>query len=431
MHIDGSDLCIAHAVGINLPTRVLAVWRRSKVKVNRLLGNERPPGVPHGSIRPFPYEIVEMILAHHTRDLVTLKACSLTCRSWYIVTVRYLHHTLILRWNGPGIDRGGLKPLFELRGLGLAPFIKEIRVKQTVLWDGGPWFVPQTFRRRDLRNLSAFTNVHTLRFQGLEIYRFIPGIEYYFGHLSQTVRSIALHGPRCTPQQLSHFLSFFPNLDDIEIWWIITEVPNATAPDTEPVPFSPPKLQGQLTLCGFRWVETWTQLIASCGGLRFRYMHLRDVAGCAPVLLEACAKTLETLRFNATDSGTTGKWFSIGLSIISGFELMINRSPFSLAPWIWSFASQSPQISTSRGLGSRSPLTGPPSQHRPGVLLNHHISCVLRARYCLGRPRDELFARGCYAFRDAAHDERNQAVQIGVFARGFGIFARGGAAGVG
>ena len=48
-------------------------------------------------------------------------------------------------------------------------------------------------------------------------------------------------------------------------------------------------------------VETWTSLIASCGGLRFRYMDLWIVGGCAPVLLEACAKTLETLRFHVAD----------------------------------------------------------------------------------------------------------------------------------
>ena len=108
------------------------------------------------------------------------------------------------------------------------------------------------------------------------------------------------------PRRLSYFLSLFPNLDDIEILRNSVYIPYTAVPDTELIPFSAPKLSGKVTLSGFSCVETWTHLIASCGGLRFRHMELRVNATCAPVLLEACAKTLETLRFNVAD-GTFGK----------------------------------------------------------------------------------------------------------------------------
>jgi len=187
-----------------------------------------------------------------------------------------------------------LKPLSRVHGLGLAPFIKKIRVTQRGT-EKDPWFTPQAFGPNDLHHFSAFTNVRTLVIRIAEISEFIPDVEQYFGHLSSNLRSIALADPRCTPRQLSHFLSLFPNLDDIRVS-SPKQPSNQTIPDTELVPFSAPKLQGRLELYVFDWVETWTDLITLCGGLRFHYMHLHRVEGCAPVLLGACAETLETLR---------------------------------------------------------------------------------------------------------------------------------------
>jgi hypothetical protein len=60
-------------------------------------------------------------------------------------------------------------------------------------------------------------------------------------------------------------------------------------------------------------VETWTDPIASGGGPQFRHMVLDGVGGCASVLLEASAETLERLRFNVTD-GLDSEWFTKDLS---------------------------------------------------------------------------------------------------------------------
>ena len=283
---------------------MITIWHRGKVKVNRLLRNPFPRARAMGKLTSrFPYEIMEMIIAHLTRDLDTLKACSLTCRFWYTVAVPHLHHTLVLGRNGRGVARSELKPLSKLHRLGLMPLVKEIRVRQ---WCGmGGWFVPQAFGRRDLRYFSAFANVQNLVIRRLQLDHFIPDIERYFGHFSPSLRSIELFKPRCTPRQLSYFLSLFPNLDDIEVRHIYTHIPGATTPDAGLSPFSVPKLRGRLTLHSFHWVETWTHF-TSCGRLRFRHMDLRGSASCAPLLLEACAETLETLRFNAAD-GTAGE----------------------------------------------------------------------------------------------------------------------------
>jgi hypothetical protein len=279
-------------LGINLSVRMRIVWRRGKANINRLLGVPLGICAVHESTCRFPYEIVEVIIAHIARDahnLRTLKACSLTCHSWYIAAVPHLHHTLTLTHR-----KLRLKPLSKLHRLGLMPLIKELRVNQ---WDN-IWFVSKNLSRRDLAYFSALTNVHTLSSQYLDISFFMPDIERYFGHFLPTLRSIALFQPRCTPQQLSHFFSLFPNLDDINICFFSAEV---TAPDAGLVPFSTPRLRGRLVVHQFDSVEVWTCLVASSGGLRFRNVDLYRVRGCAPVLFEACAKTLETLRFNATD----------------------------------------------------------------------------------------------------------------------------------
>jgi len=73
--VNDSDLCAVCTVGTNLTARMVTVWHRGKSGVNCLLGKAYKPTCPF----PLPYEIVEMIIAHLTRDLRTLKACSLIC----------------------------------------------------------------------------------------------------------------------------------------------------------------------------------------------------------------------------------------------------------------------------------------------------------------------------------------------------------------
>ena len=313
VRMSDSDFCAVRAVGIKLSNRIATAWRRGKTKANRLLSNP-PPEIrtthectTHETTSPpppsFPYDIVEMIIAHLIRHRNTLEACSLACRSWYTVAAPHLHHTLTLMGNNPGVDRSRLEPLSKLLELGLVPLVREIRVKQR--FGSVPWFVPLVFNRSDLGYFSAFANVHTLNIENMQIYRFMPGIERYFEHFSPTLRSITLSELYCAPRQLARFLSLFSNLDDVEIRNTHRYMPNATVPDPKPVPSSPPKLRGRLTLHHSSWAETWTHLITLSDGLRFRHMDLLNVGRCGPVLLEVCAETLETLRVGARDDSVS------------------------------------------------------------------------------------------------------------------------------
>jgi len=216
----------------------------------------------------------------------------LTCRSWYLVALPHIHHTITLTDKGFGTARCKLKPLPRLHELGLIPLLKEIRVLQSTVG----WFAPEAFNPVNLFHFSTFANVHTLKIHGLDMDGFMPGIKRYFHQFSPTLRSVSLYYPTCSaPRHLSCFLSLFPNLDDVEIRQLVTF--NSPIPDAELAPFFAPKLAGQLILQDFNSTEAWTHLISISGGLRFRVMVLVQVGPCASTVLEACAGTLERLRF--------------------------------------------------------------------------------------------------------------------------------------
>jgi len=336
-----------------------------------------------------------MIIAYLIHDLGTLKTCSLTCHSWYIAAVPHLHHTLTLGEGRPRFSHNKLRPLSRLQDLGLIPLIEEIRVDQ--VFDTTYWFLPRAFSRRDLRIFSTFANVHTLKLQNMQIYHFISDIERYFGHFSPTLRSITLYDPCCTPRQLSHFFSLFPNLEDIEIWGVCVHLhtPGTAITDMELVSFSVPKLRGRLALCNSSWIETWKHLTASCGGLRFRHVHIHGSTYCVPFLLEALSETLETLQLSADNDAVSKEIRSGSLHTI--FKLIVNRKSQSIG-------AQGPPISTSRGLGSVSRRL-PCFRHRGGIL-NYHFSCVLRGR-CRPRGLCRLVSSGSRSqvVQDTAYDE--------------------------
>ena len=250
MDVDRSDLCAICTLGLNLPNRVVIIWHRGKTKVKGLFGKGPPT---HEQTRRFPLEIAEMIIAYLTDDLDGLKACSLTCRSWYIAAVLHIHRTLTLEEGRLDKRRDKLKPLSKLHELGLSPLTKQITVHQLL---NSQWFTPQAFSRRDLRYFSAFTNVRILKIEHMNISGFVPGIERYFERFSPTLRSIVLCNPCFTPRQLSYFLSLFSNLDDISIKGSSARQPDTTTPDAKLVPLSAPELRGQLTLRNYRWAET-------------------------------------------------------------------------------------------------------------------------------------------------------------------------------
>ena len=279
--------------GLNLVARI--IWYRIRAKIDRVLRHREVANAhPVQHSNTLPHEIVQMIIGLLVHDVRTLKACSLTCHSWYIAALPHIQRTLVLR----GRNRG-LNALSDRHALGLSPFTKEIGIEQAI--PDSHWFLPQFLSHQDSRPFFTFTNVQNLRVQRLDIAAFFPEFIQYFGHLSSTLRSLTLYAPRCTALQLSHFISSFPNLDDVIIRYF---APVGNVPDEMLTPLSTPKLGGKLVLVSSDAVETWEHLAISCG-LRFRYIRVWGVKKCVPVLLDACATTLETLRIELlSDNGT-------------------------------------------------------------------------------------------------------------------------------
>ena len=115
-----------------------------------------------------------------------------------------------------------LKPLSNRHELVPLPFVKELRILLCT-----SWFLPDFFHRRGSRHFFAFADVQNLMAQHVEIANFIPRLGQYFGHPSPTLRPLTLVAPRCTPLQLSNFISLFPSLDD-------TLSPSIPSPSLQP-----------------------------------------------------------------------------------------------------------------------------------------------------------------------------------------------------
>jgi hypothetical protein len=253
-------------------------------------------------IAELPVELTEEILSYLVGDMDALLACSLTCRSWYLTTVRHLHYSLTTDHDSvPPMDRTHPmqwpEPLKKMYEFGLPPLVKRLRVR---VWYFNAWFTPKELEGCNLRYFSAFKNLQELGIDDLVVSSFIPNLRQYFGHLSPTLRFLALRRPYGSSRQIVCFIGLFPNLQDLKIHYLSLSDEGETTADTTLVPLSSPPLRGRLTLALFTRKQILKDMVTLFGGLRFHRMDLFGVK-CLPLLLEQCAETLETLRLYPTD----------------------------------------------------------------------------------------------------------------------------------
>ena len=151
-----------------------------------------------------------------------------------------------------------------------------------------------------MRYFSALTNLQELGIDYLQVSGFMPDIQRFFGHLSPTLRFLALKDPRGSSRQILYFIGLFPNLQDLKLCYGRPTEEQEGTEDAELVPLSTPPLRGRLTLTCFTRKKLVEDMIIVFGGLRFCYMDLFRVK-CTRLLLGACGETLETLRLYPTD----------------------------------------------------------------------------------------------------------------------------------
>jgi hypothetical protein len=282
------------------------LWYRSKAKIkqyfSRLFGGIQETSTARSSPVPrLPQELVDVIISYFIYNTRALKACSLTCYSWYIAAVPHLHHSLTTdNWSYfPGDGKYWWpNPLKKSYHLGLLPLVQRLRIR--LCWDATRGFGPNRLGICTLRYFSALTNLQELGIDDLQVSSFMPDIQRCFGHFSPTLRSLALREPKGSCRQILYFIGLFPNLQDLKLNYLGPKVVKEDADDTTLVPPSVPPLRGRLTVTYFTRKKLVEEMISLFGGLRFRYMDLYGVKF-VWLLLDACAETLERLRLYPSD----------------------------------------------------------------------------------------------------------------------------------
>ena len=281
---------------------VKRAWCHSLARIRRMCSAIVSHETRQSSARILPLEIVEIIIAQLIYDIQSLRACSLTCYSWYIAAVPHLHYTFIapIRYNRREDPKFGWSgPLPNMHKLGLLPLVKKFQICRTAINDFQV-FSPKRFNRRILYHFTALTNVQDLRIDYLDIASFMPKIQPYFGHFLPSVRSLALRAPKGSRRQIIYFIGLFQYLDDLKLIYDRRNPQDEPIDNPTLVPSFAPPLRGRLKLTDFTMVGLLKDMIDLFGRIRFRHMDLCDVNGVG-LLLGACADTLETLRLYPAD----------------------------------------------------------------------------------------------------------------------------------
>ena len=186
--------------------------------------------------------------------------------------------------------------LAGLRELGLFPLVKEVHFLPSEI-GLSPWMGPHIFdsHPRNLYHFSALSNVRALVIDDLDLFKFTSGTRPYFNHLSPTLTSIALAHPHGSLRLLIDFLNLFQKLDNIKITHHddISGAPGT--PDADLPPIQGP-MRGRLVLYEYT-SEDWWETVTPFVGAQFTSMDLRIHLLGAQLLLDACAKSLQALRF--------------------------------------------------------------------------------------------------------------------------------------
>ena len=294
----GWNDCAPLTIAIELLAK--QVWYRAQTGIRR----GPPPATSATPLSPaakLPLEIVETIIAHLAYDTSSLLACSLTCYSWYITTVPHLHNSLVTPIYPQHSDNEILWPkqLRHMHKLGLLPLVKKFQAYERPCFTWAE-ISPKLFNCSILRQFIALTNVQELGIDYFNIPAVLPRVRRYFGHFLPTVQSLVLRSPKGSCRQIIYFIGLFHRLEDLKLLYGPENPKGEPADDSMLTPPSAPLLRGRLTLSRFTKVGLSKDMIVLFGGIRFRHTDLCDVDGMR-LLLDACAKTLETLRLYLTD----------------------------------------------------------------------------------------------------------------------------------
>jgi hypothetical protein len=172
------------------------------------------------------------------------------------------------------------------------------------------WLAPDIFDDRSLQHFQTLKNLQDLAIAYLDFSMFPVGVAKYFaGDFSPTLRSLALMNPLGNRRQLLDFFRLFPRLDDIRICGYRDGGGTHETLDGKLEPIGG-GLRGHLSLKNFFDEALLKDVIVAFGGMRFTSMRLEGVVG-VPLILEACADTLETVYIYPGDRFHPGEMFRV------------------------------------------------------------------------------------------------------------------------
>jgi len=259
-----------------------------------------------------PRDIIEQIIHFHRNDTRTLKACSLICRAFFSVIRGLIHGSVRLsRWKFYPLynfaDRIAAKVLPRGRLRTLARYNPELHMKhlsvvgkhgllgyaREVDIDIGHCLAPEDLETY-LPHFHSFTQVHTLRIDGLDLTRCLPAFGQYFTQFVPTLRSLHLHYVMGSVQGVLEFVCKFPHLDDLSLPTPPIPGNRVDVPPRLSVEQSPP-LTGILVLGGSTAFAREWFLPKIPGGLHFRSIYAdrlgkKELDG----ILAACSSELRT-----------------------------------------------------------------------------------------------------------------------------------------
>ena len=277
------------------------VWYRTRARIRRTYSGGVSPAASttHSSpVTSLPLEVVEAIIAYLAYDARSLLTCTLVCYSWYIAAVPHLYNTIPIGACSCFRSSKWPNPLPRMHTLGLLPLVNALVVNGP--YDNDLAFSPKMLSRHTLRQFRALTNVQELWIDYLDIPKFMPRAQRYFGHFLPTLQSLGLGEPRGSNRQIIYFIGLFQHLQTFKLSNPMADIDGESADDLTLTPLFVPPLRRWLVMRSVTEMGLLRDMIDLFGGIRFRYMDLLDVHGMR-LLLGACAETLETLILYPSD----------------------------------------------------------------------------------------------------------------------------------
>ena len=256
-----------------------------------------------GSFKGLPQATVDEILGYLEDDPQTIRACSLTCKALFRSSRPIVHQRLCVvgleecrvvdKCGGEAVSLVRSHTLSMAIECGLARHVRELTINL------GTGFGPVDLQPF-LPQFEKFSRLTSLTLHRFEPPPFLSTFDQHFGHLAQQIQSFQFIHPSGRPEGMLHFISRFPNLDNLGFRSFPQRGPTPSEEYDVPPLRHPPALRGTLRVAdvtsgGSDFLECLARLPS---GLRFRSIEFDRCRGIDPgVIIRECSSTVQHLIY--------------------------------------------------------------------------------------------------------------------------------------